>query len=80
MNTVLTFYTKTMTTQGLWPYVGIWPEHLTDKQYETYIRANEMYLAIQKEISFMELSTARAFWGNYIPCPHPFPSFLFNRI
>ena len=79
MNTVLTFYTKTMSNQGLWQWVGIWPEHLTDKQYDEYIRANELYLAIQREVQLMEYRDAQLFWANYVPTAHPFPSFLFNR-
>ncbi len=78
MNTVLTFYIKTMSSQGLWPLVGIWPEHLTDKQYEEYLRANELYLAIQKEVSLMTYNDALIFWSNHVP-QRPFPEFLFIK-
>ena len=78
MNTVLTFYVKTMATQGLWPLVAIWPEHLTDKQYSEYLRANELYLAIQKEVSRMNYNDARTFWSNHSPASRPFPQFLFT--
>ena len=79
MNTVLTFYIKTMSSQGLWPLVGIWPEHLTEKQYEEYLRANELYLAIQKEVSLMTYNDALIFWSNHVPASRPFPEFLFIK-
>ncbi len=77
MNTILTFYIKTMSSQGLWPLVAIWPEHLDEKQYEDYLRANDIYVAIQREVQNMTWTEARTFWANHVPRTHPFPSFLF---
>ena len=77
-NTVLTFYVKTMAAQGLWPLVAIWPEHLNDKQYAQYLRANELYLAIQTEVSLMDYHSARIFWSNHVPTSRPFPLHLFT--
>ena len=79
MNTVLTFYIKTMSSQGLWSLVGIWPEQLNDKQYVEYLRANELYLAIQKEVSLMTYNDALIFWSNHVPASRPFPEFLFIK-
>lgn len=77
MHTIPIFLAKTMSAQGLWRFIGIWPEYLTDKQYAEYLRANELYLALQKEVSRMTYKAARTFWSNHVP-QRPFPQFLFT--
>jgi hypothetical protein len=79
MNTTLTFYIKTMSSQSLWPLVYMWPDYSTLEEYEAHIRACDLYNALLKELSAYTEKEALDFWNTHVPNPHPFPSFLFYK-